>query len=58
LLRHTFAQIVSRQVPRDVLSKLLGHSDEATTRYYYYEVRDKRAMEAAKTIRFWLAGAA
>jgi integrase len=37
-------------VSRDVLSKLLGHSDESTARHYY-EIRDDRAMSAARTIK-------
>ena len=56
-LRHTFAQGASEQVPRDVLSKLLGHKDEATARLYY-EARDHRTVAAAKTITLSIAACA
>jgi integrase len=48
-LRHTFAQTASEMVPRDVLSKLLGHSGESTSRHYY-ETRDQRVREIAKSL--------
>jgi len=56
-LRHTFAQVASEQVPRDVLSKMLGHSDEAAARFYY-EVRDDRTCHVAKSLKLHPAKAA
>lgn len=49
-LRHTFAQVASEQVPRDVLSKMLGHTDESTARFYY-EVREGRVRRFADTLK-------
>lgn len=49
-LRHTFAQVATEHVPRDVHSRMLGHSDEGTA-LFYYEVRDNRAVSAAKTLK-------
>ncbi|MFQ5502117.1 MAG: tyrosine-type recombinase/integrase [Phycisphaerae bacterium] len=52
-LRHTFAQHVSDGgvVPIEVLARLMGHTDTKTTGFYF-KVRDKRAIGAAKTIKF------
>lgn len=48
-LRHSFAQIASERVDEPVLAKLMGHKAVQTTRIYY-EVRDKRATEAATSL--------
>lgn len=53
-LRHTFAQVASEQVPRDVLSKLLGHANEATSRFYY-EVRSNRVRRVLKSLKLPVA---
>jgi hypothetical protein len=37
-------------VPVDVMAKLMGHNSTTTTAFYY-EVRDARAVEAAKGIK-------
>jgi integrase len=55
-LGHTFAQVASEQVPRDVLSKMLGHTDESTARFYY-EVRSDRICRVAKSLKFQVAEA-
>jgi integrase len=55
-LRHTFAQVASEQVPRDVLSKMLGHTDESTARFYY-EVRSDRVCRVAKSLKLHVAEA-
>jgi integrase len=51
-LRHTFAQAASDsgEVPVEVLARLMGHADTKTTAHYF-EVRDKRAIQAARVIR-------
>lgn len=48
-LRHSFAQIASKQIDEPVLARLMGHKDTQTTRRYY-EVRDQRAREAATSL--------
>jgi integrase len=48
-LRHTFAQRVSEALPADVLQKLMGHTDLATTQHYY-DVRDGRIAAAVKQL--------
>ncbi|MFH1748158.1 MAG: tyrosine-type recombinase/integrase, partial [Planctomycetota bacterium] len=52
-LRHTFAQTVSDggEVPVEVLARLMGHTDTKTTGFYF-KVRDRRAIQAAQTIKF------
>lgn len=50
-LRHTFAQTASeKDVPVDVLARLLGHTTTRTTAIYY-RVRDKRARGAAGSLK-------
>lgn len=51
-LRHTFAQNASDsgEVPVEVLARLMGHTNTTTTGFYFH-VRDKRALQAAKTIK-------
>jgi integrase len=50
-LRHTFAQTASeKDVPVDVLARLLGHTTTRTTAIYY-RVRDKRVLAAARTLK-------
>jgi integrase len=58
-LRHTFAQTVSDsgEVPVEVLARLMGHADTSTTAFYF-KVRNRRARQAAKTIKFHPAVAA
>lgn len=47
-LRHTFCQTGSDGgTPIEVMAKLMGHASTETTAFYY-EVRDARAVEAAK----------
>jgi integrase len=48
-LRHTFAQRASEALPADVLQKLMGHTDLATTQHYY-DVRDGRIAAAVKQL--------
>jgi len=48
-LRHTFAQLASEQIPEEVLSKIMGHSDVATTRIYY-QIKNRRASDAAASL--------
>jgi len=48
-LRHSFAQRQQKQLPVQVLSKLLGHRDVAQTARYYY-VEDEQALEAARSL--------
>ena len=56
-LRHAFAQTAAdADTPEEVLSRLLGHTDPATTRHYY-EVRDQRAIGAARSIKLPLSEA-
>jgi integrase len=40
----------SGDVPLEVLARLMGHTDVRTTRLYF-EIKDKRALAAAKTIK-------
>lgn len=50
-LRHSFAQqATGRDVPVEVLARLLGRTNTKTTGLYY-QVRDKRALAAAKTLK-------
>ncbi|MFH1748178.1 MAG: tyrosine-type recombinase/integrase, partial [Planctomycetota bacterium] len=55
-LRHSFAQTASEQIDADDLSKILGHTDGRMTRRYY-DVRDKRALSAIRTIKLPLSRA-
>ena len=51
-LRHTFGQTASDsgEVPVEVLARLMEHADTKTTGFYF-KVRDKRALAAARMIK-------
>lgn len=53
-LRHSFAQLASEDLPEQDLARLMGHSHQQTTRWYY-EVRDSRARAAAQRLSARLA---
>jgi hypothetical protein len=44
----------SGEVPIEVLAQLMGHADTKTTGFYF-KVRDRRAIRAAKTLRLHCA---
>lgn len=41
----------SGEVPIEMLARLMGHGDTKTTEFYF-KVRDKRAITAARPIKF------
>ncbi|HON68939.1 MAG TPA: site-specific integrase [Phycisphaerae bacterium] len=49
-LRHTFAQTALDTLPMEDVATLLGHADLATVQTYC-QIRDRRAVAAAKSIR-------